>query len=92
MKNTYNKGQEGVYLVVALAKELESLGFLVHEDTIQVTSLHVTDLDGLVAPAHYLADADEGHTRWHLAPLQHHVLQHLDETRQKTLVKDLKSR
>jgi hypothetical protein len=36
-----------LYLVISLAEELELLGLLVHEDPVQVTSLHRPDLDGL---------------------------------------------
>ena len=48
-----------------------------HKHTVQMSSFHVANLDGLVAPAHNLTDADEGHAGRHLAPLQHHVLEHL---------------
>lgn len=48
-----------VHLVVAFAQKLELLRLLVHEHAVQVTGLGGTDLDGLVAPAHDLARADE---------------------------------
>ena len=42
------------YLVISLTKELQPLCSFVHEDTIQVTGLHRTDLNGLFSPSHYL--------------------------------------
>lgn len=46
------------YLVISFTKELQPLSSFVHEDTIQVTSLHRTDLNGLFSPSHYLIWAD----------------------------------
>lgn len=45
-------------LVISLTKELQPLSSLVHEDTIQVASLHRTDLYGLFSPSHNLIWAD----------------------------------
>lgn len=42
------------YLVVALTKEFESLGSLVHKDSIQMTGLYRADLYGFLPPAHDL--------------------------------------
>lgn len=42
------------HLVISFTEELESLGSLVHEDTVQVTRLHGADLYGLLTPAHDL--------------------------------------
>ena len=41
-------------LVVALAQELQLVGPLVHEDPVQQTLRHTTDLDRLLAPTHHL--------------------------------------
>lgn len=46
------------YLVISLTKELQPLSSLVHEDTIQVASLHRADLNGLFSPSHDLIWAD----------------------------------
>lgn len=46
------------YLVISLTKELQPLSSFVHEDTIQVASLHRTDLNGLFSPSHDLIGAD----------------------------------
>lgn len=47
------------YLVVPLAKELESLRLLVHEDPVEVSRIDGPDLNGLITPAHNLAGSDE---------------------------------
>ncbi len=46
------------YLVISLTEELQPLSSFVHEDTVQVTSLHRTDLNGLFSPSHDLIRAD----------------------------------
>ena len=46
------------HLVISFTEELESLGSLVHEDTIQVASLHRPDLYGLLPPTHDLVGTD----------------------------------
>ena len=54
-------------LVVPLAQELEFLGLLVHEHTVQVPSLCCPDLNCFVPPAHYLPSAD---VCWNETPRQ----------------------
>lgn len=46
------------YLVISLTKELQPLSPFVHEDTVQVASLHWSDLNGLFSPSHDLIWAD----------------------------------
>lgn len=53
-------GRRKEYLVVPLAKELQLLRFFVHENAVQVTGVHVADLDRLVAPTHDLVGGDVG--------------------------------
>lgn len=48
------------YLVVALTEEFQSLGPLVHKDSVQVARLHRANLDGFLAPAHDLIRMDVG--------------------------------
>ena len=67
----------GAYLIISLAQELELLSFLVHEDSIKVSSLHTPYLYGLVAPAHDLSGPDVGHAGGQLPPLEDDVLGHL---------------
>lgn len=43
-----------LYLVIPLTEKLESLGSLVHKDSIQVTSLHRADLYCFFTPSHNL--------------------------------------
>ena len=45
-------------LIVSLTEKLQLLVLLVHEYAVQVTSLSRTNLNCLVAPAHYLPSAD----------------------------------
>ena len=42
------------HLVISFTEELESLGSLVHEDAIQMSSFNRTDLYGLLPPTHDL--------------------------------------
>ena len=74
-----------VHLVVTFAEEFQPLGFLVHKHTVQMSSFHIANLNGLVAPAHNLTDANEGHAGRHLTPLQHHVLEHLNREKQNVI-------
>ena len=48
------------HLVIPLTEELESLGSLVHKDSVQVTRLHGADLYGFLPPAHDLIRMDIG--------------------------------
>lgn len=54
-----NGGEE--HLVISFTEELESLGPLVHEDAVQMTSLHRADLYGLLSPTHDLVGTNVGH-------------------------------
>lgn len=74
-RTSLGAGEEN--LIISLAQELELLSFLVHEDSIKVSSLHTPDLYGLVAPAHDLSGPDVGHAGGQLPPLEHDVLGHL---------------
>lgn len=42
------------HLVVPLTQELQLLGLLVHEDSLEVAGAGRAQLDGLIAPAHHL--------------------------------------
>lgn len=42
-----------------------------------MSSVHITNLDSFVTPAHNLTGANVSHRSRHLAPLQHNVLAHL---------------
>ena len=66
------------YLVISLTQELEFLSFLMHEHSVQVSSLHAPDLNGFVAPAHDLPGPDVSNTGGQLSPLQHNILGHLE--------------
>ena len=66
------------YLVVPFTQKFQFLCLLVHEDPIEMSSLHAPDLDGLVAPAHDLPRPDVGHAGGQLPPLQHDVLGDLE--------------
>lgn len=46
------------YLVVPFTEKFESLGSLVHKNSIQVTCLHRADLYGFLTPAHNLIRMD----------------------------------
>ncbi len=48
------------HLVISFTKELESLGSLVHEDTIEMACLHRADLYGLLSPTHDLVGTNVG--------------------------------
>ena len=61
-------------LVVAFTQKLELLDSFVHENAVQLTGLHIPDLNGLVAPAHDLSIRYVGDRGRQLAPLQHNVL------------------
>lgn len=43
-----------------------------HEDAVEVTALHTSDLDRLVSPAHNLSRTDIRDAGRHLAPLKDH--------------------
>jgi len=62
------------YLIVTFTEELEPLSLLVHEDTVEMTALHASDLYRLVTPAHNLSRTDVRDARRHLAPLKNHRL------------------
>jgi len=62
------------YLIVTFTKELEPLSLLMHEDTVEMTALHASDLYRLVTPAHNLSRTDVRDARRHLAPLKNHRL------------------
>lgn len=49
------------HLVISFTEELESLGSLVHEDAVQMSSLHRADLYGLLPPTHDLVGTNVGH-------------------------------
>lgn len=57
------------YLIVPLTQEFESLGSLVHKDSIQVARLDRADLYGFLTPAHNLIRMDIGNRGRHLSPL-----------------------
>jgi len=65
-------GESIHYLIVTFAKKLESLSLLMHENAIEMTALHTSDLDRLVAPTHNLSRADVCDASRHLAPLKNH--------------------
>jgi len=50
------------HLVISFTQELKPLSSLVHEDSIQVSRLNRTDLNGFLSPAHNLIRADVGYT------------------------------
>ena len=64
-------------LIISFTQKLQFLGFLVHEDPIQMSGLHTPDLYGFVAPPHDLTRPDVGHAGRQLSPLEHDVLGHL---------------
>lgn len=65
------------YLVVPLAEEFESLGSLVHKDSVQMTRLHGADLYGFLTPAHDLIRMDigwkRGNTREACVTMEKHI-------------------
>ena len=67
-------GRAKEHFVVPLAEELQLLSLLMHEHSVQMSSLYGSNLDGLVAPAHDLSRADVGHGGRQLSPLQDDVL------------------
>lgn len=54
LNNLLKKVKGKSHLVIPFTQELESLGSLVHKDTVQVSRLYRTDLYGLLPPAHDL--------------------------------------
>lgn len=50
----------GSYLIIPLTQELELLGFLVHEDALQVPRVGRSQLDGLLPPSHHLVGLKVG--------------------------------
>ena len=58
LSNILNTNVSVTHLVIPLTEELEPLGSLVHEDSVQVACLYSTDLNGLFSPAHDLVRAD----------------------------------
>lgn len=64
------------YLIVTFTEELEPLSLLVHEDTVEMTTLHASDFYRLITPAHNLSRTDIRDARRHLAPLKNHRLRY----------------
>lgn len=60
------------HLIVTFTEELEPLSFLVHKNTIEMTVIHTSNLDCLVAPTHNLSRTNVCDARRHLAPLKNH--------------------
>ena len=66
---------EEVVEVVKVKVEVDMV--VVDVELVEEVEVLLPDLDGLVAPAHDLADADVGHAGRQLAPLENYVLAHL---------------